>query len=153
MVSAKCSHLSATFRWCNRSLCTNHKLDWISDKLDVKEKSLIYLNLSPSLTASKQLAMRIPSFSFQICFRSASLTPGWFPLASLYPNPTSHSAVTSESSTMISTLTAVVVTFGQYRSHRMGGLFSFVHRDFLQSKNPFNFMLSRSASIVIPSAW
>lgn len=36
----------------------------------------IYLNLSPSLMTSKQLVSKIPSFSFQICLRSVSLTPG-----------------------------------------------------------------------------
>lgn len=112
----------------------------------------IYLNLSPSLMTSKQLVSKIPSFSFQICLRSVSLTPGWLPRASLYAYPTSHSAVNNESSSIIRILTAVVVTFGQNRSQLVGVLFNLIHFDFLQSKNPFNFILSRSASIEMPSA-
>lgn len=111
-----------------------------------------YRNLSPSRFTSKQFVNKMPSFSSQIFFGGSIRLPGSEPSASLYAYATSHSAVISESSRIINTLTAAVVIFAQYRSHENAFLI-FIHRDFSHSKNPFNFMLSRSASIVMPSAW
>lgn len=111
----------------------------------------VYLMVSPSLTTAKQLAMIPPLSSSQNLIGSLSLVPGKLPLALFIALALEHLAVNMLSSCMRNTFIPIVVIFLQYLSHE-NALFIFVHLECWQLKKPFNFMLSFSLSIIIPSA-
>lgn len=95
---------------------------------------VVYLNLlSGSRRTLWQFVSNGPIPSSHIRRGGLIRMPGSRPRASLKAYAASHSAVTSLSPSIISTLTDVVVIFGQYRSHENARLI-FTQRDRLHSK-------------------
>lgn len=108
------------------------------------------MKLSPFVTA-KQLATILPFRSSQILTGLSNLIPGELPFALFKAIPREHLADIILSSCIRYTFTSLVEMFGQYRS-QVKAFLIFVHLECSQLKKPFNFMLSFSLSMTMPSA-